>query len=210
MADPLLNPTGEKGIGGVLKESERKSAFDPKKPGMFPGDYKIQKLQIISPIRGVDKPILLQTDSSAWSEINFYEDIDSPILSGDITIRDAVGIIESTPIVGEETLEVTMSTAGATPAPIGTPGQAPSEVPLDQLPSIIINSFRIFKVDPPVKLNDNFRQIKLHFIADTQITNMMIKVQKNYPSSAVTGSYAPTDASEDKTFTIADLSLIHI
>ena len=44
MADPLLNPTGEKGIGGVLKKSERKSAFDPKKPGMFPGDYKILKL----------------------------------------------------------------------------------------------------------------------------------------------------------------------
>ena len=157
MADPLVNPTGEKGIGGVLKESERKSAFNPKKPGMFTGDYKIQKLQLISPIRGVDKPILLQTDASAWTEINFYEDIDSPILSGDITIRDAVGIIESTPIVGEETLEITMQTAGATPAPIGTPGQTPSEVPLDQLSSIITNSFRIFKVDPPKKLNYNFR-----------------------------------------------------
>ena len=205
MADPLLNPTGEKGIGGVLKESERKSAFNPKKPGMFPGDYKIQKLQLISPIRGVDKPILLQTDSSAWTEINFYEDIDSPILSGDITIMDAVGIIESTPIVGEETLEVTMQTAGATPSPVGTPGQAASEIPVTQQPAIITNSFRIYKVDPPRKLNDNFREITMHFVADTQITNMMIKVQKNYPSSAVTGSYAPTDASEDKTFTIADI-----
>ena len=205
MADPLLNPTGEKGIGGVLKESERKSAFNPKKPGMFTGDYKIQKLQLISPIRGVDKPILLQTDASAWTEINFYEDIDSPILSGDITFMDAVGILESTPIIGEETLEVTMQTAGATPAPIGTPGQVPSEVPLDQLPSIITNSFRIYKVDPPKKLNDNFRQIKLHFVADTQITNMMVKVQRNYPSSAVTADYAPTDASESKTFTIADI-----
>ena len=66
-------------------------------------------------------------------------------------------------------------------------------------------SFRIYKVDPPKKLNDNFREITMHFVADTQITNMMIKVQKNYPSSAVTGSYAPTDASEDKTFTIADI-----
>ena len=205
MANGTTDPTGEKGIGGVLKKSERKSAFDPKKPGMFPGDYKIQKLQLISPIRGVDRPVLLQTDNSAWTELNFYEDIDSPIISGDVTIRDGVGIIESTPIVGEETLEVTMSTAGATPAPIGTPGQAGSEVPVAQQPAIITNSFRIYKVDPPRKLNDNFREITLHFVADTQITNMMIKVQRNYPSSAVTGSYAPTDASEDKTFTIADI-----
>ena len=164
MAEATVNPTGEKGIGGVLKVSERKSAFDPKKPGMFPGDYKILKLQLISPIRGVDRPVLLQTDNSAWSELNFYEDIDSPITSGDITIRDGVGIIESTPIVGEETLEVTMQTAGATPAPIGTPGQAASEVPLNQQSSVITNSFRIYKVDPPKKLNDNFREIKLHFI----------------------------------------------
>ena len=158
MANGIANPTGEKGVGGVLKESERKSAFDPKKPGMFTGDYKIQKLQIISPIRGVNKPVLLQTHKSDWTEINFYEDIDSPIISGDITIQDAVGIIESTPIVGEETLEVTMQTAGATPAPIGTPGQAASEVPLNQLSSVITNSFRIYKVDPPKKMNVIFEK----------------------------------------------------
>ena len=99
MAEATVNQTGEKGIGGVLKESERKTAFDPSKPGMFTGDYKIQKLQIISPIRGVGRPVLLQTDNSAWTEINFYESIDSPILSGDVTIMDVVGIIVSTPIV---------------------------------------------------------------------------------------------------------------
>ena len=156
MAEATIDPTGEKGIGGVLKKTERKTAFDPKKPGMFPGDYKILKLQLISPIRGVNKPVLLQTHKSDWTEINFYEDIESPIISGDITIRDGVGLIEFTPIVGEETLEVTMQTAGATPAPIGTPGQAASEVPLNQQSSVITNSFRIYKVDPPIKLNDNY------------------------------------------------------
>ena len=29
MAEATIDPTGEKGIGGVLKKSERKSAFDP-------------------------------------------------------------------------------------------------------------------------------------------------------------------------------------
>ena len=193
MAKETANPTGEKGIGGVLKESERKTAFDPRKPGMFTGDYKIQKLQIISPIRGENKPILLQTEASTWTELNFYENIESAFISGNITINDAVGIIETTPIVGEETLEVTMSSAGAKSAPIGTPGQAPSDVPVSAQPAIITNKFRIFKVDPPKKLNDNFRQIKLHFVADTQITNMMINVQKNYPSDEITATYSPTD-----------------
>ena len=73
--EATANPTGEKGIGGVLKESERKSAFDPKKPGMFPGDYKIQKLQIISPIRGENKPILLSIGyaSCHWCHVMAHE-----------------------------------------------------------------------------------------------------------------------------------------
>ena len=205
MADATVDPTGDKGLGGVLKEGDRKTAFNPKNPGQFPGDFKIQKLQILSPIRGENKPILLQTEASAWTELNFYENIESAFISGNITINDAVGIIETTPIVGEETLEITMSSAGAKSAPIGTPGQAPSDVPVSAQPAIITNKFRIFKVDPPKKLNDNFRQIKLHFVADTQITNMMINVQKNYPSDEITATYSPTDAAEDKTFTIADM-----
>ena len=101
MADATVDPTGDKGLGGVLKEEDRKTAFNPKNPGYFPGDYKIQKLQIISPIRGENKPILLQTEASTWTELNFYENIESAFISGDITINDAVGIIETTPIVGE-------------------------------------------------------------------------------------------------------------
>ena len=38
-----------------------------------------------------------------WSEINFYEDIDTPIVSGDITISGAVGIVGT--ILGEEILK---------------------------------------------------------------------------------------------------------
>ena len=38
MADATSSPTGEKGIGGVLKQEDRKTAFNPKKPGLFPGD----------------------------------------------------------------------------------------------------------------------------------------------------------------------------
>ena len=49
---------------------------------------------------GADKP--------DWTEINFYEDIYSPTISGDITINDG-GLMENVPIVGE-ILEISMST----------------------------------------------------------------------------------------------------
>ena len=58
---------------------------------------------------------------ASWSEINFYEDIDSSVVHGDISIQDAVGIIEGIPLIGEEFMEVRMSTAGATPTPISSP-----------------------------------------------------------------------------------------
>ena len=79
---------------GTLTEKERKSAYNPKTPGMFPGDYKVTKLRLISPTRGADNPIDLQKDASAWQEINFYEDLYSPIVSGDVTIQDEVGLVE--------------------------------------------------------------------------------------------------------------------
>ena len=50
--------------------------------------------------------------TSNWNELNFYEDIYSPVLSGDITITDTTGIVESFPIIGEEVLEVTFSNVG--------------------------------------------------------------------------------------------------
>ena len=30
MADATVDPTGDKGLGGVLKEGDRKTAFNPK------------------------------------------------------------------------------------------------------------------------------------------------------------------------------------
>ena len=98
MADPLLNQTG--GGSGKLTEKETKSAFNPKRPGRFPGDFKITKCVLISPTRGADSPIDLHDDDKPdWTELNFYEDIYSPTISGDITINDAIGIIEGAPII---------------------------------------------------------------------------------------------------------------
>ena len=130
-------------MAGTLTDKERKSAYNPKTPGMFPGDYKVTKCRLISPTRGADNPIDLQKDASAWQEINFYEDLYSPIVSGDITIQDGVGLIESVPIVGEEVLEISMATAGAVPSPIGSPAGSEADIDVKDLPNLIINIFPI-------------------------------------------------------------------
>ena len=192
-------------MAGTLTDKERKSAYNPKTPGMFPGDYKVTKCRLISPTRGADNPIDLQKDASAWQEINFYEDLYSPIVSGEITIQDGVGLIESVPIVGEEVLEISMATAGAVPSPIGSPAGSEADIDVKDLPNLIINRFRIYKVDPPVKINDNFRSVKLYFVSDAQITNMMVKVQKTYPTAELTSYKKPENPLEDKTYTIADM-----
>ena len=102
--------TPKSGGSGQLTQNETKSSFNPRQPGRFPGDYKITKCVLIYPTRGAQSPIDLQDgDKPDWTEINFYEDIYSPTISGDITINDAVGLMENVPIVGEEILEISMS-----------------------------------------------------------------------------------------------------
>lgn len=187
-----------------LKESQRKSAVTENSPLMFPGDFKINKLKILSPIRGIDKPIDLNTPDSNWLELNFYEDIYSSTVAGDLTIQEGMGLIEAVPIVGEEILEVTFSTAGALPSPIGV-ANAQDDIPVTELPKIVTNRFRIYKVDPPTRITDNFRSIKFYFISDIAITNMMVKVQKNYPTSEIVDVRKPENPAEDKTYSIADM-----
>ena len=202
MAD-INTPTS--GGSGKLSERETKTAFNPRKPGRFPGDFKITRCTLISPTRGADAPIdLHDNDKPDWTEINFYEDIYQPVVKGDITINDAVGIIEATPIIGEEILEISMSTAGAQPTPIADPaGTNPPEQ--RDLPKLIHNRFRIYRVDPPQKTSDTFRTIKLYFVSDIEFSNQMIKVQKNYPTGEITSTALPENPVDNKTFTIADM-----
>ena len=157
--------------GANLTKAQTETAHNERSLGKQVGEYKINRIRIISPLRsealGSDSYIDISEGTKAvWSEINFYEDIDNPAVTGDITIADAVGILEGIPILGEETLEVSFSTAGSRGAD-----------------NIIINRFRIHKVDPPIKSNENFRSIKLHFVSDLVMKNIQIEVQKSFKGS---------------------------
>ena len=202
---PERNPNKPRSGSGKLTKDETKTAFNPNRPGRFPGDFKVTKCSILSPARGANSPIDLHDDDKPdWSEINFFEDIYSPIVFGDITINDAVGIIEATPIIGEEILEISMATAGAVPTPVADPAGTNSPTPREA-PVLIHNRFRIYRVDPPIKISDTFRSIKLYFVSDVEFSNKMIKVQKNYPTDEVESLANPENPVDDKTFTIADM-----
>ena len=101
--------------GGTLKEEERKSSFDHATGGRFPGDFEVQSIFLTSP--SFKDPEKIVDLSSVWTEINLFEDLYSPAISGDVTLVQSGGFVEGIPIIGEETLEIHMSVAGAKSPP---------------------------------------------------------------------------------------------
>jgi len=193
MADPLLNAT------------EKKTAFNPVKQPLRVGDFRITTMKLTSAnldIETGEGANFLDLTTSVWHELNFYEDIYSPIVSGDITLTDTVGLIESFPIIGEEILDVSFSTAGAALPP--TQGPPPSSASVSEAPKQIMNRFRVYKVDPPVQVTDNSRTIKLYFVTDNQFTNLLSKVRKIYPTKQ--NILNTTQSVTDKSYTLADMA----
>ena len=191
-----------------LTQSEKKTAFNPRKPGQFAGDFNISRMiltSVNSDISADDNAAnFIDLTTSNWNELNFYEDIYSPVLSGDITITDTTGIVESFPIIGEEVLEVTFSNVGAAPSSMPDPATALTDLPVEEQEKISFNRYRVYKADPPIAINDNSRTIKLYFVADNQITNMLSRVRRNYP---VKQNIDQTNvADSDKVSTLADIA----
>ena len=195
MADPLLNAT------------EKKTAFNPLKQPKRIGDFRITTMKLTSAnldIKTGSGANMLDLTTSVWHELNFYEDIYSPIVSGDITLTDTVGLIESFPIIGEEILDVSFSTAGAALPPTAGPSAVGGTPPISEAPKQVINRFRVYKVDPPVQVTDNSRTIKLYFVTDNQFTNLLSKVRKIYPTKQNLPN--TTQSITDKSYTLADMA----
>jgi len=192
-------------MADTLKDTEKKSAFNPAKQPLRVGDFRITTMKLTSAnldIKTGSGANMLDLTTSVWHELNFYEDIYSPIVSGDITLTDTVGLIESFPIIGEEILDVSFSTAGAALPP--TQGPPPSSASVSEAPKQIMNRFRVYKVDPPVQVTDNSRTIKLYFVTDNQFTNLLSKVRKIYPTKQNIPNTRITD--NDKLYTLADMA----
>ena len=172
-------------MAGQITEGQTKSAHNSRRSGPI-GDFKINSLRIKSPLRRSFQSgsFLDLSDSESpgvWTEINFYESIESPFVYGDITITDTVGIVEALPILGEETLEVMFSTAHATPRPINPEG-TPTDPSIQE--KVIKSEFRIYRADPPFTTTDSARLITLRFVSDLEMKNIQTLVQKSYNATS--------------------------
>ena len=124
-----------------LSDNEKKSAFNPAKQPKRVGDFRITTMKLTSANLDIKRGAganFLDLTTSVWHELNFYEDIYSPIVSGDITLTDTVGLIESFPIIGEEILDVSFSTAGAALPPTAGPSAVGSAPPASEAPKQVI------------------------------------------------------------------------
>ena len=179
--------------GATLKEEDRKTSFDHATGGRFPGDFEVQSIFLTSP--SFKDPEKIVDLSSAWTEINLFEDIYSPAVSGDVTLVTSGGFVEGIPIIGEETLEIHMSVAGAKTPPMPYPGPHSADEPVTKsVNPFIKGKYRIYKNDPPQplsKLGENTFSYKFYFVSEEMITNMKIKVQKAYPTTMSFGAAYP-------------------
>ena len=127
--------------GDQLRDTEKKTAFNPQKQPLRVGDFNITKMSLTSANLDIEETEegvnFLDLTTSVWHELNFYEDIYSAVVSGDIILTDTVGLIESFPIIGEEILEVSFSTAGASLPPTQGPATT-STPPVTEAPKQII------------------------------------------------------------------------
>lgn len=100
--------------------------------------------------------------SSMMEELNIFDSIFNTSISGNIVIRDSVGLIEKLPIVGNETLNVRLTKPG-------TDGQEKIE-----------KSFRIYKMSDR-KPKTNLTEIyTLHFCSFQQFFSEQVKISKGY------------------------------
>ena len=162
------------GVNPKNTDNKAKSAF-LKKPiegqiPTWPGDYELQKLTLTSPNR--EGYINLK---AAWSDLNIYEDMFADCLTANIQITDSVGLMESVPIIGEETINIKVKTAG-----IERQREEEGEGPFagSENEGLIDLKFRVIKISDLIRLNEGTLTYKLSMVSEEFIMNQKLKVKK--------------------------------
>ena len=177
MATVVSRVKGGTGVTTETADHGTKSEFlkNPKQGQIpaFPGDFELQKLIFTSPHRKGYVDL-----KAAWSDFNIYESLFSPYLTADIQIVDGVGLLESAPIIGEETIQIQVKTKGIVRQ--RTPdGNAPGPFEGSQNEGRINLQFRVVKIGRVTKLNDQMLTYKLTLVSEEAIINLKQKVKKS-------------------------------
>ena len=156
-----------------------KTAFlrDPKheKIPSFPGDFELRKLVLKSPhMHDGEGEVDIR---AAWSDLNIYEDLFGSYLTGNIQIVDGVGLRESVPIIGEETLHLEVKTKGIERQ--RNENLIPGPFAGSENEGIMKLKFRIIKISNISNLTDGMQTYKLSFVSEEAIINLKQKVIKS-------------------------------
>ena len=177
MAEKLVVLEKRSNVPGVATESSdhgTKSEFlknpDSAKLPSFPGDFELQKLTLTTPNRKGNINL-----KAAWSDLNIYEDMFANCLTGSIRIIDGIGLMESVPIIGEETINIKIKTAGLKKErEEGVTGPFAGS----QNVGIMDLKLRVVKLSEASKLNESTVTYKLSMVSEEYILNLKQKVKK--------------------------------
>ena len=135
------------------------------------GEFNLRQLSIHSPSN--PNPVLLDSPTS-FLELCLYEDLFSNVLKGTFVFIDTQGLVETLPIIGDETIVMTFSTPSGeeTSNNLTDNTRAQAEETKNQ-------RFKVYDIQE-VKSLERANFYKLFFISEEYVFSSKMKVSKGY------------------------------
>ena len=112
---------------------------------------------------------------------SIYEDLFAPTSSIELMIVDAEGLLEQTPIIGDEHITITYRTRGI--KNVNNEGQG-TEILQDgstgELYEVRVRSYQIYKLSKKQEVEERQHAYVLHGVDDHQVINEMIDLNESY------------------------------
>ena len=129
----------------------------------FPGSYELHRFHLTN-FDGSQKPVNIER---SVAQLSIFEDLQSNTLQGTIVLYDALDLVQTMPIIGEEKLHIHLVNAGNSNNPVEN--------------AVINRIFRVYKISD-ITREGNFKAqtYKLHFVSVEYFTDVNTSVCKSY------------------------------
>lgn len=151
------------------------------------GDYKLEELTITT-----TSGELLDI-SNFLLELHLYEDVFSPCMTGKIVLADAINLISSVPLLGNETITLKVRTPSLE----------------DTYQNVIEKSFQIYSIDDRTMASDSSQYYTLSFISKEGYYDSVVPIAKAFRGTTdeivnnIYEQYIQAPRREDNEFTTA-------
>ena len=124
----------------------------------FAGQVSVEKVELTSIVTNKVVDI-----SKIMLELNLYEDIFSNYLTGSITVKDSVDLINYLPLIGEERLQITYKTTG-----------------LSDGAGLVDNMFYVYKISDRTLVKEGCQVYIIHFMSELAYFDQRVKLNRAY------------------------------